>query len=155
MTTAPPDTPGLKIPPPVLYAVPLALGLWANHLHPQPVLPSPAAPVVGAVLVALSLIGFVAVWAFRRAGTSPNPWRPATALVVSGPYRITRNPMYLGFTLLYLGITLWVNSLWPLLPLPIILILIQRLVIVKEESYLERRFGEEFRQYRARVRRWL
>jgi protein-S-isoprenylcysteine O-methyltransferase Ste14 len=63
--------------------------------------------------------------------------------------------MYLGFTLIYLGVTAWVNSLWPLLPLPLILLLMQRAVIAKEEAYLERQFGEPYRQYRARVRRWI
>ncbi len=149
------DIPGLPFPPPLLYALPLGLGLWAQHLYPRPFLPRPIAAPLGALLLALGMIGVVAILSFRRAGTSPNPWRPTTAMVTDGPYRFSRNPMYLGFTLLYLGVTCWVNSLWPLLPLPVILILMQRMVIMREEAYLEARFGEEYRQYRNRVRRWL
>jgi protein-S-isoprenylcysteine O-methyltransferase Ste14 len=97
----------------------------------------------------------MAILAFRRAGTSPNPWRPTTAMVTGGPYRLSRNPMYLGFTLLYLGAACWANSLWLLLFLPVILALMQQLVILREERYLERRFGAEYVGYRNRVRRWI
>jgi protein-S-isoprenylcysteine O-methyltransferase Ste14 len=96
-----------------------------------------------------------AVLAFRRAGTHPQPWRPATALVVTGPYRFSRNPMYVGATLFYIGISFWVNSLWPLLLLPVVLVIMSRGVIAREEAYLERLFGDEYRSYRSRVRRWL
>lgn len=149
------DIPGLPFPPPLLYAVPLALGLLLQRRIPVPFLPRPIAMPLGILFLALGMIGFVAIVAFRRAGTSPNPWRPTTAIVTGGPYRISRNPMYLGFTLLYLGTTCWVNSLWPLLCLPVIHILMQRMVIEREERYLEARFGEEYRTYRSRVRRWI
>ncbi|HEU5040160.1 MAG TPA: isoprenylcysteine carboxylmethyltransferase family protein, partial [Gemmatimonadales bacterium] len=76
-------------------------------------------------------------------------------LVTDGPYRFTRNPMYLGFTLWYLAGTAWVNSLWLLVLLPVVLLVMQRGVITREEAYLERRFGREYTEYRARVRRWL
>jgi protein-S-isoprenylcysteine O-methyltransferase Ste14 len=148
------ETPGVVAPPPLLYAVPLAAGLVAQHYRPQPVLPLLLGRVVGIGLVFLGFIAFVAIAAFRRAGTSPNLWKPATALVVSGPYRWTRNPMYVGLTLWYLGITAWVNSLWPLLALPLALLLMEYGVIRREETYLERQFGEEYRRYKATVRRW-
>jgi protein-S-isoprenylcysteine O-methyltransferase Ste14 len=131
------------------------LGLWYQHLHPRGFLPASLAPVLGGLFVVLGFVGFAGVWAFRRAGTSPNPWRPASALVTSGPYGFSRNPMYLGFTFLYIGVTCWSNSLWPLLPLPFILLYMDRDIIAKEEAYLERRFGDSYREYRGRVRRWL
>jgi protein-S-isoprenylcysteine O-methyltransferase Ste14 len=149
------DIPGVVAPPPLLYAIPLALGLLAQHLRPFPFLPQGLARVAGIGLVVLGFIGFAGILAFRRAKTSPNPWEPTAALVVSGPYRWTRNPMYLGFTLLYLGIAAWVNTLWPVLGLPVILVVMQRGVIFREEAYLEARFGEEYRRYKAEVRRWL
>lgn len=149
------DIPGLPFPPPVLYAVPLALGLLLQRRVPAAFLPRPLAMPLGILFLVLGMVGFAAIAAFRRARTSPNPWRPTTAIVTDGPYRFTRNPMYLGFTLLYLGTTCWVNSLWPLLVLPVILILMQRMVIEREERYLETRFGEEYRSYRSRVRRWI
>jgi len=91
----------------------------------------------------------------RRAGTTPNPWRATTSLVTGGPYRFTRNPMYVGFTLWYLAATSWVNALWPLLLLPLVLLVMQRGVIAREEAYLRRRFGREYEEYSVGVRRWL
>lgn len=146
---------GIVAPPPLLYAVPLALMLVVHHFWPVHVLPARAATVIGPILVALGCIGFVAIAAFRRAHTSPSPYRATAALVTSGPYRVSRNPMYVGFTCFYLGAACWVNSLWPLLALPVVLVVIQRGVIAREEAYLERRFGDEYRAYRAAVRRWL
>lgn len=155
MTSTERDLPGVIAPPPLLYAAPLALALWAHHIHPLPFLPPRLAPLLGAVLVGFGFIGFAGVAAFRRVGTSPSPWRPTTALVTSGPYRMTRNPMYLGLTLMYLGVCCWINTAWPLIPLPVILLAMQLGVIKREEAYLERKFGGEFRQYCSRVRRWL
>src|SRR5260221_12968055 len=148
------ETSGVVAPPPLLYAVPLAAGLVVQYYRPQPVLPSPLGRLVGIGLVVLGFTAFGAVTAFRRAGTSPNPWKPTSALVVSGPYRWTRNPMYVGLTLWYLGITAWVNTLWPLLALPLVLLSMHYGVIRREEAYLERQFGEEYRRYKATVRRW-
>ena len=149
------DIPHVVAPPPLIYALPLLAGLLLHHFRPLAILPTPWAHGLGALFVVLGLIGLPAVLAFRRAGTHPQPWRPATALVTTGPYRFTRNPMYIGFTLLYLGISLWVNSLWPVLALPLILVTIQYGVVVREEAYMERRFGEDYIAYRRRVRRWL
>ncbi len=149
------DIPGVVAPPPLLYALPLAVGLYAQHVRPQALLPAEIGRPVGMALVVLGLIGMAGVVAFRRARTSPNPWRPTTALVLTGPYRWTRNPMYVGMTLLYLGATAWVNTVWPLIPLPVILLVMQRGVIAREEAYLETRFGNEYRKYKEHVRRWL
>jgi len=96
-----------------------------------------------------------AIVLFRRAGTSPVPIQPTTALVAQGPYRFTRNPMYVGLAALYAGIALLVNSLWPLVLLPVVLIAIRWWVIAREEAYLERKFGDAYRAYTRRVRRWL
>ena len=105
-------------------------------------------------LLSLAL-GGTGLWALRRAGTSQNPRRPTTALVVSGPFRISRNPLYLSLLCLYVGIALFVNGLWLfLLAIPLVAVL--RLgIIAPEERYLERKFGDEYRRYRSRVRRWL
>ncbi len=89
------------------------------------------------------------------AGTSPNPTKPTTKIVVQGPFRFFRNPIYLSFTLIYLGITIATNALWPLLLLPVVLVIIQLRALYPEEKYLEQRFGEEYLRYKARVRRWI
>jgi protein-S-isoprenylcysteine O-methyltransferase Ste14 len=114
------------------------------------------ARLVGWSLVGVGvLLAVSAVVLFRRAETTPNPTRPTTALVLHGPYRFTRNPMYVGLGLCYLGATLLVSSAWPLVLSPVLIVLVQRWVIAPEEAYLERRFGAEYRAYRARVRRWV
>ncbi|MEO8336423.1 MAG: isoprenylcysteine carboxylmethyltransferase family protein [bacterium] len=92
---------------------------------------------------------------FRRAGTAINPHHSAKRLVVSGPYRFTRNPMYTGLTIAYLGASLLLGSEWPLLLLPIVLFAVFRFVIQREERYLADAFGSEYAEFRMRVRRWL
>jgi len=150
-----PDIAHVIAPPPLIYALPLLAGLLLDHYYPQAIVPQSWAHILGPLVVVLGFFGLPAVLAFRRAGTHPQPWKPTTALVVTGPYRFSRNPMYVGFTLFYLGISVWVNSLWPLLLLPLVLVVMSRGVIAREERYLERRFGDDYRAYRARVRRWL
>lgn len=155
MPDASPDIAHVIAPPPLIYAVPLFAGLLVHRYRPQTVLPPSWAHVVAPLFVLLGFVGLPAVLAFRRAGTPPQPWRPVTAFVTTGPYRYSRNPMYVGFTLLYLGISLWVNTLWPLVLLPLVLLVMARGVVVREEAYMTRRFGEEYRSYCTRVRRWL
>ena len=91
----------------------------------------------------------------RRAGTSVNPTEPTTVLVMDGPFKFTRNPLYLSLALFYAGVATLVNALWAMLMLPIVLLVINRGVIGREERYLERKFGEQYIQYKERVRRWL
>lgn len=155
-SSAPPDHAGVVVPPPLIY---VAFFLLAVGLQSIVALsPLPAAPwrTVGLVLIAAWLGLFVSsLTRFWAAGTSVLPVRPSTALVVAGPYRLTRNPMYLGMLLLYAGIACWLGLVWPLLLAPLLVWVMQRAVIQREERYLERKFGEAYRQYRARVRRWL
>jgi protein-S-isoprenylcysteine O-methyltransferase Ste14 len=92
---------------------------------------------------------------FRRAKTAIIPYQPATQLVESGPYKFTRNPMYTGMTLAYLGGTALLYSLWPLLLLPVVLTALMRLVVDREEAYLGHAFGSAYDDYRSRVRRFL
>jgi protein-S-isoprenylcysteine O-methyltransferase Ste14 len=155
MPDDPPDIPHVIAPPPLIYGLPLLAGILLQHFRPQTVVPHLWALVLGPLLTLIGFIWLPAVISFWRAGTHPQPWRPSTALVVTGPYRLTRNPMYVGFTCMYLGISFWVNSLWPLLLLPVVLLVMDRGVIAREEVYLERRFGDPYRAYRAQVRRWL
>jgi protein-S-isoprenylcysteine O-methyltransferase Ste14 len=151
-----PDRARVIMPPPLLYIGALAIGVGLHAIHPVRVMPPHMAPVAGGIACVLSLaLGGTGLWALRRAGTSQNPRRPTTALVVSGPFRISRNPLYLSLLCLYVGIALFVNGLWLfLLAIPLVAVL--RLgIIAPEERYLERKFGDEYRRYRSRVRRWL
>lgn len=153
----PPDreTAGVIAPPPLIYLGGLAVGLAVEHFHPSTLLPPTLEVPVALVLVLAGMVLLPAIRAFLRARTRPEPWKPSTALVTDGPYRLTRNPMYLGFTLVYLGLTAWANSVWPLVLLPAVLPVMHHGVVRREERYLERRFGEEYRAYCRRVRRWL
>ena len=90
----------------------------------------------------------------RRAGTNIRPDRPATVIVTDGPFRFSRNPLYLSLTLVYVGIASMMNALWPLLLLVPLLLIVQRGVVLREERYLEAKFGETYRSYKTRVRRW-
>jgi protein-S-isoprenylcysteine O-methyltransferase Ste14 len=151
------DTAGVLLPPPLLYAGGFLLGIaldWGLSLSrlPRP----PWLVAFGALLVLLqALIGFSAFRALRRAQTQVNPYKPSTAVVTSGPYQRSRNPIYLSMTLLYLGLALLLGALGPLLLLLPVLAVMQFGVIVREERYLDRKFGEAYRSYSARVRRWL
>jgi protein-S-isoprenylcysteine O-methyltransferase Ste14 len=158
MTPPSTDTPGVKVLPPLIWAGMFILAYAAHRAFPLRLWgdPPPATRLVGWSLVAAWLaLGASAAFLFRRAGTTPHPGRPTTALVIRGPYRFTRNPMYVSLCLLYLGLTLLVNSLWPLVLFPAVIVLAQRWVIAFEEAYLERKFGDEYRTYKLRVRRWL
>ncbi len=153
------DTSGVRIFPPFVYAGAFALGYAVHrfvpiHLWPGTLPPAARAAAWGLLGAWAGLAGS-AVFLFRRAGTTPNPTKPTTAIVVHGPYRFTRNPMYVGLVALYLGLTIFVNSLWPLALLPVVVALVQRHVIAREEAYLEAKFGDEYRAYKDRVRRWL
>ena len=154
--------PGVRFPPPLLFLTGYGAGLLLHRELPLPV--AGAEPtdgyavwrMLGWVLVAGGLVlALSAVAAFRRARTSIFPNRPASALVVSGPYRFTRNPMYLSLTLLYLGGVLLANTLWPALLLPVVLVVLYLAVIRREERYLAAEFSDAYTTYRARVRRWL
>lgn len=152
------DTSGVRFPPPFIAAGVFVVAYAVHWFAPLPLAATPGAAqrTVGWALVALALLlSSGSVFLFRRAGTTPNPLRPTTALVVHGPYRFTRNPMYVAFAVLYIGVTLLVNSAWPFVFFPVMITLLDRLVIVREEAYLEAKFGDAYRSYRARVRRWI
>jgi protein-S-isoprenylcysteine O-methyltransferase Ste14 len=150
------DSAGVAVPPPLVYALGFVIGYALDRLKPASLGMGGARILLGWVLGGAGFaLAASAIVLFRRAGTSPVPIQPTTALVVRGPYRFTRNPMYLGLATLYAGVALIVDSLWPLLVLPVVLVVIRWLVIAREEAYLERKFGDAYRAYTTRVRRWL
>lgn len=150
------DTAGVAIPPPLLYVVGLGLGLALDALLPSASLPRALAWSVGGALIAAGL-GLAAAFfaAFRRARTPVDLRKPTSAIVTTGPYRLSRNPGYVSLTLIYAGIAIVASTLWPFLTLIGTLLVVDHAVIRREERYLERRFGDEYLRYRARVRRWL
>jgi protein-S-isoprenylcysteine O-methyltransferase Ste14 len=150
------DNPGIRLPPPLIYLLPLILGLLLHRRAPLPFLPRSAARGLG-----WPLIGGGAVlngWflqTMREAGAPIRTDRPVPTLTTEGPFRYSRNPSYLALAIIYLGIAVLRNSLWAVLLLPVVLTVIQREVIGREERYLERTFGDEYLDYKGRVRRWV
>jgi protein-S-isoprenylcysteine O-methyltransferase Ste14 len=155
-SSAPRDIAGVVAPPPLIYLAGLAVGFGLEALLPGASLPAVIQWGLGAVL-AVAGVALLASFntAFARKGTAVEPWKPTTAIVTTGPYRITRNPAYVGMALLYAGIAVMSSALWVLLPLPIVLAVIDRGVIAREERYLEGKFGSEYLDFKARVRRWI
>jgi protein-S-isoprenylcysteine O-methyltransferase Ste14 len=150
------DRPGVPIAPPLLFVVPILASLAFEWLVPTSFAHGASRWTLGALIfvagIALNVGGFVAQ---KRAGTDPIPFNPTTRIVAHGLYRFSRNPMYLGFALCTFGLAILVDSAWMLLALPIGLVLVDRIVITREERYLERKFGDEYLNYKRRVRRWL
>jgi protein-S-isoprenylcysteine O-methyltransferase Ste14 len=153
------DSSGVRIFPPAIFLVALSGGFLLQWIWPARIAPEAFAPVLrwaGGALIAVWL--GLAIWAvitFRRAGTTPHPNHPTTALTFGGPYAFTRNPMYLGFVLMSVGVAFVANALWPLLTVLPAILTVRRAVIHKEEAYLARKFGAPYEDYKKRVRRWL
>ena len=152
------DNAGVRVIPPVVFLGGLAVGYLIQWMRPIPILPpwgSLAVRIVGVVAIGLGFwVMLSAVALFRRLKTPPEPWEPTTNLALDGPYRFTRNPMYLGMALVLGGLALAGNALWPLVALVPVVIIIRTQVIAREERYLEAKFGDEYRAFKARVRRW-
>lgn len=150
------DTPGVLAPPPLIFATALVLGWLLDLMVPLAILPAALAGWAGGVLVVAALvIAAAAIREMRRARTAVDPYTPSTALVRTGPFTRSRNPIYVALILLSLGLALLANVLWcALLLLPAVIVL-RRFVIAREEAYLEARFGDDYRSYRAATPRWL
>jgi protein-S-isoprenylcysteine O-methyltransferase Ste14 len=151
-----PDHAGVRVPPPLIYLAVFLVALAIQRVIRLPAIPKMIGFGAGPIIIAAG-IAFAAwsVGLFRRARTSLIPIKPTTALVINGPYHLTRNPMYLSLLSVYVGAALMMRTLWGLLLLPLVIVAVQYLVIRKEEQYLQRKFGEAFLSYKASVRRWI
>lgn len=165
-----PDTPGVLAPPPVIYLGFLLAGWGLAELGARP-----EAAVTGldwlaagfgfempvrrglalTLIVGGLLLDGMAAGLFRRRGTAVEPWKPSTALIIEGPYRFSRNPIYLGFAVTYAGLAIAMDSWIALILLLPCLFVIDRFVIRREERYLSLKFGAAYDAYRQQVRRWL
>jgi len=151
------DNAGSIAAPVKIYLVPLVSGLVLHFVFPLRFLPSgwlPLAIGLPVIVIGIILNGWSGT-TMGNAGTNPHWNRPAKLLVTHGPFRYSRNPQYISGNILYLGIAISFNALWPIVFLPAILLIMIEGVIKREERYLERRFGDEYLSYKARVRRWL
>lgn len=157
MDMSAPDHPGVRFPPPFIFLGSILFGVALDHLFAIGPLPFPAwlrwtlTGVSGIAGLAL-IIGALSL--FRRAGTPPEPWRPAKAIAETGLYSRTRNPMYLGMAGIHLAVAIAFQSIGALILLLPALIIIDRAVVQREEAYLSRQFGESYAAYKRRVPRW-
>jgi protein-S-isoprenylcysteine O-methyltransferase Ste14 len=150
------DSPGVHVPPPLFYAAAIGGGALLRRYAPLTI--GWGAPRVIAAWLCIALFALLAAWTFAwfaRQKTTIIPNRPANALVLDGPFRFTRNPLYLAMTVLTIGAGLWLNTWWVFILLVPALVAVDRLVIAREEGYLRRRFGAEYDAFTARVRRWV
>ena len=164
--TARRDTPGVVAPPPLIYFAFLGLGWALDRFGAQAGLPSGDDMTLGLATevrrgIALTLIlgglllDGMAAGLFRRLGTAVEPWKPSTVLATDGPYRFSRNPIYVGFAITYAGLAVAMDSPIALALLLPCLVVVDRFVVAREEKYLEAKFGESYRAYMRSVRRWI
>jgi len=151
------DTAQVIVRPPLAWGLAVIAGLALDWLVPLRFLPAGLpARVIGAIVFVVALALFAwAIVTITRAGSNVPGNRPTTTIVASGPYRFTRNPIYLGMFLGLIGLAIAFDTLWLLLMLVPFALVIRYGVVAREEAYLERKFGDVYRGYRARVRRWL
>ena len=151
-----PDNPGVHVPTPLIYLLPLLLGLLLDRRSYLPFLSRGMGHIVGWPLIGggVALLGWF-LQTMRNADAPVRCDRPVPKLTTDGPFGYSRNPAYLGLAMVYAGIAALRNSLWSILQLPAVLLVIQREVVGREERYLERAFGEEYLDYKSRVRRWM
>lgn len=150
------DSPGVWFPPPLLYVLSVVTGVLLDRRWRLPIATGPLTTIAGALLIVGGIaLSIVSLDRFRRSATSIVPIRPAGALVLSGPYHYTRNPMYVSLALLTIAAGLFRGTWWPIVLLVPTLAIVQQFIILPEERYLRRRFGTEYDAYTSRVRRWL
>ena len=150
------DNAGVKFPPPFIFLLSILIGLGLQRFWPMSVVPATLTTPLGVASIVFALVlvmlGFREL---RRHKTTIRPDEPSSAIVKTGPYRFTRNPLYVSLSALQLGIGLWTNILWVVVMLIPVWIVMTTQVIAREEAYLERAFGEEYSSYKASVRRWI
>lgn len=153
-----PDNPGVQFPPPLLYAAIFVVGIFLQKflVIDRSIFGMQAVSIAGVVFLVMAFF-FMArsIGQFIRTKNTIIPNKAASSLQTTGIYHMTRNPMYVSLALIYLGLTCLIGNWWNIILLPLLLIMVQELVIKREERYLARKFGDAFSQYRQQVRRWL
>jgi protein-S-isoprenylcysteine O-methyltransferase Ste14 len=151
------DTSNAAVRPPVAWLLAFAAGVAADQLYPLRFVPAsvPGAWVGGAIFAIAFALAIWAIVTIRNAGTQVETYKPTTTIVANGPYRLTRNPIYLAMVLGLIGLAIAFDSLWIVVTLVPFYLVIRYGVVAREEAYLERKFGDVYRGYKSRVRRWL
>ena len=151
------DTSNAVVRPPVAWILAIVAGIAVDRLYPLRFVPAsvPGAWVGGTIFAIALALAIWAIVTIRKAGTRVETYKPTTTIVVNGPYRFTRNPIYLGMVLGQIGLAIALDSLWLLATLVLFYLVIRYGVVAREEAYLEQKFGDVYLGYKARVRRWL
>jgi protein-S-isoprenylcysteine O-methyltransferase Ste14 len=152
------DRARVTIPPPLTLVVSLVVGLLLHRLFPVSMMSAswPVRLLIAApFLLGYGVINVVAIRMMLARNTTLVPHGSTTTLVSEGPFGLTRNPLYLSVLLLYAGIAVLVNEVWMLCLLPVMLIALDRGAVIHEEKYLEQKFGDQYLEYKRRVRRWI
>lgn len=150
------DKPGVAILPPILFGIALLIAIALHWRFPLR-LPGRDVTLTLGIVLLIAGVG-LAVWGHDvmvRAGTNVNPLKPTTAIVTAGPFRYSRNPLYISLTLIFLGISFILGMAWGVVVLVPALLVLHFGVVLREERYLERKFGETYREYKRRVRRYV
>jgi protein-S-isoprenylcysteine O-methyltransferase Ste14 len=150
------DKAGVIAPPPLIFAASVVLGLLVGRVYPVALLPAALARPVGILLLLVPVpIAVSALRELRKARTPVDPYKPTSAIVRTGAFGFSRNPLYVSLILVTLGIACLSNSLWIFLFLVPAVVVLRFGVIAREEAYLDRKFGDDYRRYKTGVRRWL
>ena len=150
-----PHGPNVRVHPPIIFAISILTGIGLNTLWPLAMPLEFHGRVYGGVLIFVATL--IAAWAllkFHGHRTDVRPDKPDTALITSGPYRYSRNPLYIVLTLAQITTAVWLNNLWVLLLVLPSMLAVTNYAIAREERYLEQLFGQKYLDYKQRVRRW-
>lgn len=156
MRTIKVDSAQVKIPPPIYLLGAIIVGFVVHWFYPIELVSPALRWAIGlpVIILGLSIIIYCATL-FKKAQTDIKPWEPTSQIISSGIYRFSRNPIYFSFIIVGIGTAITINTLWVLIMMIPLVLLLNRNVIFKEESYLEKKFGQEYLNYKNRVRRWI
>ncbi|MCP4250598.1 MAG: isoprenylcysteine carboxylmethyltransferase family protein [bacterium] len=153
------DAAAVRFPPPFLFLISIGLGVLGHRFvrpWPLPGLEGLTRTVIGLAVVSAGVgLAVVALGLFKRTGQEPEPWKSTPSIVNDGIYRYSRNPMYVALAVVQVGVGLGLGNLWIVASVALSLAAVYFVAVRPEETYLERKFGDEYRRYKARVRRWL
>lgn len=153
------DHPGVYIPPPLIYVAVFLVAIFIQSKVPidKTLFYKPATKIIGIliIIIAVSFFLFRSLKRFIQTKNTVVTVLPANSLQTTGIYSVTRNPMYIGLALVYIGIACFIGNWWNIILFPLLLLIVQEYIIKREEQYLVRRFGQDYIEYRKRVRRWL
>ncbi|MFI5391120.1 MAG: methyltransferase family protein [Bacteriovoracales bacterium] len=151
-----PDSPKIIFPPPLIFLIFVLIGYFINGYYPLPLFQNPIKLILTLIFFFTGLfLGAYSFWLFKKNKTDPLPWMPTTKIIITGPYKYSRNPMYLSIVLIGFSISIFLSNGWIFLMMFPFLTVIDLYVVKREEKYLIKKFGQEYLDYQKKVRRWI